>query len=108
MIFHTHGCKHESLHCYQLLIEVARWFRTLQTPTRDRHLLDQGRRAVESAVLNLAEGCCRTGKDRAYHLRVAQGSAAETVAVLDLLPAKDAEDKQQELRRAVAMIQGLL
>ncbi len=108
MTFHTHGCKHESLHCYQLLVQVARWFRALETAARDRHLLDQGRRAVESAALNLAEGCCRTGKDRAYHLRVAQGSAAETVAVLDLLQVEDAADKQQELRRAVAMIQGLL
>ena len=107
-MFHTHGCKHESLHCYQLLVQVARWFRTLQTQSRDGHLLDQGRRASESAVLNLAEGCYRTGKDRAYHLRVAQGSAAETVAVLDLLRVTGAEDNQHALRRAVAMIQGLL
>ena len=107
-MFHTHGCKHESLHCYQLLVQVSRWFRTLQMQARDGHLLDQGRRASESAVLNLAEGRYRTGKDRAYHLRVAQGSAAETVAVLDLLPVTGAEDKQHALRRAVAMIQGLL
>ena len=105
---HIHGCKHESLRCYRSLVEVARWFRCLQVHRRDAHLLDQGRRAAQSAVLNLAEGCYRVGKDRIYHLRVAQGSAAETVAVLDLLPVSKAEEHQRRLRDAVAMMQGLL
>ena len=106
-MLHKHGCKHESLHCYQLLVQVARWFRGLKGSRGDSHLLDQGRRASESAVLNLAEGAYRVGKDRVYHLRVAQGSAAEAVAVLDLLGVPDAGDTQGTLRRAVAMMEGL-
>ena len=107
-MFPIHGCKHESLHCYQHLLSVASWFQTLQPPRGSRRLLDQGQRASESAVLNLAEGCYRTGKDRAYHMRVAQGSAAETVAVLDLLRVPEASENQQRLRGAVAMIRGLM
>jgi four helix bundle protein len=106
-MLHQHGCKHESLHCYQLLVQAARWFRGLKGERRDSHLLDQGRRASESAVLNLAEGSYRIGKDRVYHLRVAQGSAAEAVAVLDLLTVPDAAETQGTLRRAVAMMEGL-
>ena len=100
-------CTHERLDCYRLLADVARWFHTIRGSRRQAHLIDQGTRASESAVLNLAEGCYRTGKDRAYHLRVAQGSAAETVAVLDLLSVPQAAANQQLLRRAVAMIQRL-
>ena len=106
-MLHKHGCKHESLNCYQLLVQAARWFRGLKGDRRDSHLLDQGRRAAEAAVLNLAEGSYRIGKDRAYHFRVAQGSAAEAVAVLDLLMVPEAADTQGTLRRAVAMMEGL-
>ncbi len=44
----------------------------------DPDLARQLRKATSSVVLNLAEGACRTGKDRLHHYRVAHGSAAET------------------------------
>jgi four helix bundle protein len=103
----THYCRHERLTCYQYLVTVARWFRT-RTPSQGQApLYDQGRRASESAVLNLAEGCYRQGKARLYHFRVAQGSAAEMVAVLDLVNEKDASIHQARLRDALAMMQQL-
>jgi four helix bundle protein len=102
-----HACRHERLTCYQHLVLVARWFRNCQPTSGDGSLYDQGRRASQSAVLNLAEGCYRQGKARRYHFRVAQGSAAEMVAVLDLVSEPDASLYQAKLREAVAMIGGL-
>jgi four helix bundle protein len=49
---------------------------------RDRSLADQGRRAVQSIALNLAEGRGRVGKDRIQLWRYAFGSAEELEAVL--------------------------
>jgi four helix bundle protein len=43
----------------------------------DPDLAKQVRKAQASVVLNLAEGACRTGRDRNHHYRVASGSAAE-------------------------------
>ncbi len=106
MLPHNH-CHHERLTCYQLLVRVARWFRGLKARPGQGNLFDQGRRASESAVLNLAEGCYREGKARRYHFRVAQGSAAEMVAVLDLVGVDDAVQHQTWLREAVVMMRGL-
>ena len=100
-------CRHERLHCYGLLVQVARWFRGLRPRPGQASLYDQGRRASESAVLNLAEGCYREGKARRFHFRVSQGSAAELVAVLDLVNHDDSAAHQARLRSALAMMQGL-
>ena len=51
---------------------------------RDSDLARQIRRAVASVPLNLAEGACRTGKDRMHHYRIAAGSAAEAMSGLKL------------------------
>ena len=102
-----HYCRHERLICYQYLVTVARWFRTLTPIQGEGSLYDQGRRASESAVLNLAEGCYRQGKARLYHFRVAQGSAAEVCAVLDLVTEEAAPEHQSKLREAIAMIGAL-
>ena len=51
---------------------------------RDPDLARQLRRAVASVPLNLAEGACRTGKDRMHHYRIAAGSAAEAMSGLEL------------------------
>ena len=100
-------CHHESLDCYKLLVRIARWYRRARFPRHLEHVRDQGARAAESAVLNLAEGCYRTGKSRLHHFRIAQGSAAEAVAALDLTDLKQREEVQLALRRCTAMMQRL-
>ena len=50
-----------------------------------KSLVDQVIRSASSVPANLAEGAGRTGKDRAYHWRVAYGSAKEVDTHLRLL-----------------------
>ncbi len=50
----------------------------------DPDLARQLRRALASVPLNLAEGACRAGKDRAHAHRIAQGSAAEVRSAVRL------------------------
>ena len=63
----------------QVSHEVVRMLRPVvaQLQVRDRDLASQIRRAATSAVLNLAEGEKRAGKDQTHHYRVAAGSAGE-------------------------------
>ena len=49
---------------------------------KDPDLARQGRRAVMSVSLNIAEGSDQPGKRRAAHYRIAMGSARETLAVV--------------------------
>ena len=96
---------HETLDAYGLAVEVARWFRRAQWPRGSAHLKDQGCRAMESAVLNIAEGRSRGGeKAGANHLRIALGSAAEACAVLDLVDLDEAAAQQEKLRRVGVML----
>ena len=100
--------RHEKLLAYQLARGVARWIRhDARFPRGDANLKDQAGRAADSMALNLAEGCYREGKDRMFHFRVAMGSAAECSAVFDLVDMDGASERQEELRRVVAMISGL-
>ena len=100
--------RHERLLACQLARDVARWVRNeARFPRGEAGLRDQAKRAADSVVLNLAEGCCREGKDRDFHFRVAMGSAAECSAVFDLLEIEGADERQDELRRVAAMIYGL-
>ena len=104
----TRYLRHEKLIAYQLARGVARWLRyEARFPRQEGSLRDQAQRAVDSVVLNLAEGCCREGKDRLYHFRVAMGSASECCAVFDLVDVAGAKERQEELRRVVALICGL-
>ena len=50
-----------------------------------KSLADQIVRSASSVPANLAEGAGRTGKDRAYHWKVAYGSAKEVDTHLRLL-----------------------
>ena len=59
---------------------VVRWL-----PLKRAELSDQLDRASISAVLNIAEGAGRAGRDQARHYAIARGSAYECLAVLDLL-----------------------
>jgi four helix bundle protein len=59
----------------------SRW----DLPSPLRSLADQVVRSASSVPANLAEGQGRTGKDRAYHWRIAYGSAKEVDTHLRLL-----------------------
>jgi four helix bundle protein len=98
-----HTLSHETLDAYQLALGVARWVRTTEFPRGEAALKDQAKRAADSVVLNLAEGCHALGGNRNRHFRIARGSAAEVSAVLDLLALPGGADRQAELRRVVAM-----
>ncbi|MCK6526309.1 four helix bundle protein [Myxococcota bacterium] len=99
-----HFLDHERTDAYRVALGVARWVRATRFPAGEASLRDQVRRATESVVLNLAEGCGREGLDRRRHFRIAAGSAAEACAVLDLLELPEGRERQQELRRVVAML----
>jgi four helix bundle protein len=47
-------------------------------------LAKQGTNAIDSVLLNLAEGNGRSGGDRLHHFRIALGSLREANAVLDI------------------------
>jgi len=57
----------------------------LRVPAPLKSLGDQVIRSASSVAANLAEGHGRTGRDRAYHWRVAYGSAKEVDTHLQLL-----------------------
>ena len=98
-----HTLSHENLDAYKVAVDVARWVRSARFPHGDAALKDQARRAADSVVLNIAEGAYREGKERAKHYRIARGSAAEACAVLDLVDLDGGSERQQQLRRVVAM-----
>ena len=63
-----------------------------RTPAPFRSLADQVIRSAASVPANLAEGHARSGGDRAYHWRVAFGSAREVDSHLRLLVVAGAID----------------
>jgi four helix bundle protein len=95
----------ERLDVYRLSLAVARWMRKVQWPAGMAHLKDQGIRAADSVVLNIAEGSARGGKPGQNHYRIAQGSAGEALAVLDIAALPHCSEQQQWLRRVAAMLQ---
>jgi four helix bundle protein len=97
----------ESLDVYRLSVSVARWMHATRWPAGMAHLKDQGTRAADSVVLNLAEGLARGGKPGANHLRIAIGSAGEALACLDIADFPGCHERREELRRVGAMLSRL-
>ena len=95
---------HEQLDVYRLALEIARWFPSVQVPRGRASLKEQGCRAADSGVLNIAEGRARGGGAGKNHYRIALGSAAEVCAVLDLVQPSNISEAQQKLRRIGAML----
>jgi four helix bundle protein len=101
---------HEKLDCYRELITVAKELGTLMDgwPRGSGYLIDQIRRAISSAVLNLAEGNGKRGqpRERKRFFRISMGSIAEVAAALDLasafslIPARVQEENKAILRAA--------
>ena len=99
---------HENLDVYKLALDVATACAVLRLPVGRAHLRDQLQRAVDSVVLNIAEGRARGGDAGRNHYRIAAGSAAEACAALDLVGSPAAMAEQPKLRRVGAMLRGLL
>ena len=70
----------------------------LKVPAPLRSLGDQVIRSADSVAANLAEGHGRAGKDRAYHFRVAFGSAKEVETHLGILLASGVIDRSRAAR----------
>lgn len=74
-------------------------------------LARQGTNAIDSVLLNLAEGNGRDGGDRLHHFRIALGSLREVGAVLDIASAhgwvSEPPPLDAERDRLCGMIYGL-
>ena len=97
----------EGLDVYKLAADVARWMRRTNWPANTTHLKDQAVRAADSMVLNIAEGMSRGGRPGANHLRIALGSAGESLAALDVADFKGCAERRVQLRRIGAMLRRL-
>ncbi len=104
---------HERLHCYAVALEFAGLVPAL-THASKHSLRDQLERAAASTCLNLAEGCGRRARrDRLHFFAIAQGSAMECAAAVDILRVlghltfADATRAKHKLTRIVQMLIGL-
>lgn len=100
------------LDVYRLAIRLVRLIREILGDVQrfDSNLASQLRRAATSVPLNLAEGLRRKGRDRAHLLTVAQGSAAEVQAILDVCIAMEVinTDQVEELEQTIDRICAML
>jgi four helix bundle protein len=103
---------HERLHAYQAALAFDHLACTLlrRLPRGCTGLADQLARASAGAVLSIAESAGRRGADRAYHARIARGSALECGAVLDLLANRRALDPARlaEAKAVLARVNAML
>ena len=103
---------HERLDCFRVALEFAALVPALTYATR-HSLRDQLEGAAASTCLNIAEGCGRTGRDRRHFFSIAQGSAMECAAAIDLLRVNrhvtfaDATQAKHKLTRVIQMLVGL-
>lgn len=107
---------HEKLIYYQVLMEVAK---TLEHefqrwPKGYGYLVDQGKRAISWAVLNLCEGNGkRSFKERRRFFQISLGSIAEVAGLVDLsvlfslISRETQEFLKSKLRASYAMIRNL-
>ena len=99
---------------YTVALELVRSLRPIvaELRTHSSNIADQIERAGTSLVLNLGEGNRRAGKDRRRFFVMAQGSASEILAALDVADAwgwiVDAQVVRVLLDRARALLWGLV
>ena len=86
-------------HAGEVALDIGARLRPVVQAIRrhDGELADQIYRAAKSVVLNAPEGGRRGGKDRAYHFRIAAGSAAELAAGIRFAVAWEFCSPQPEL-----------
>ena len=104
---------HERLDVFHVALEFAAMVPALTKAARPA-LRDQLERAASSIALTLAEGCARrTRRDRHHFFSIAQGSAMECAAAIDILRVTggltlpDATRAKHKLTRIVQMLVGL-
>ena len=104
---------HERLDVFRVALEFAAMVPALTKAARPA-LRDQIERASSSIALNLAEGSARlTRRDRHHFFSMAQGSAAECAAALDILrvtgqlDSANATRAKHKITRIVQMLVGL-
>ncbi len=99
---------------YNVALELVRALRPIvaELKSHSRDLSDQIERAATSLVLNLGEGNRRAGKDRRRFFVMAQGSASEILAALDVADAwgwaVDARSARVILDRERGLLWGLV
>ena len=103
---------HERLDCFHVALEFAAMVPALTKAARPA-LRDQVERAASSIALTLAEGCARrTRRDRHHFFSMAQGSAMECAAAIDILRVTgclsqaDATRAKHKLTRIIQMLVG--
>lgn len=104
---------HERLDVFHVALEFAAMVPALAKGARPA-MRDQLERASSSIALTLAEGCARrTRRDRHHFFAMAQGSAMECAAALDILRVMgqlrlaDATRAKHKITRIVQMLVGL-
>lgn len=107
---------HQRLKCYCILLSIAKRMPRLtqMLPKGNYYIEDQLKRALSSAILNLAEGNGRTSiKERNRFFDISLASISEVAAGIDIissygyLPANHEEEIKNNLRSAYAMIMKL-
>jgi len=106
---------HEKLKAYQQAIQFVAWVTPLiEKLEKARAVRDQLDRASTSISLNIAEGNAKFSmKDRCRYLDIADGSAVESAAALDVLvaqkrlSAEDVREGKMILKQIVSLIIGL-
>jgi len=107
---------HHRLKCYLRLMEVAKTVPTVMRtlPRGEGNLVDQFKRALTSAILNLAEGNGRTSaKERNRFFDISLASISETIACIDIfeafgeIPAELSAQICSNLKIAYVMIRNL-
>ncbi len=106
---------HEKLKAYQQAIQFVAWVTPLiEKLEKARAVRDQLDRASTSIALNIAEGNAKFSmKDRCRYLDIADGSAVECAAALDILiaqkrlTAEDVREGKMILQQIVSLIIGL-
>jgi len=106
---------HEKLKAYQQAIQFVVWVTPLiEQLEKSRSVRDQLDRASTSVPLNIAEGNAKFSmKDRCRYLDIADGSAVECAAALDVLVAQkrlksdDVRDGKLILQQVVSLVMGL-
>jgi len=103
---------HEKLDVYQKSIEFVAWAQSTTEKLPSKYSVrDQLDRASTSIPLNIAEGNVKASdRDRCRYLQIANGSAVECSACLDVLVARKlcTEDQVEEGKRMILEISRML